>query len=89
MEELQLSDALQRYFSDIFLCCDEENSGKASATKALELIKSGNVPDDVAAQVNLTSRQHQIKQMKKQCPPLFYMHTDIRDLLEPELRPLK
>lgn len=53
MEELQLSDALQRYFSDIFLCCDEENSGKASVTKALELIKSGNVPEDIIAQVKL------------------------------------
>lgn len=54
MEELQLSDALQRYFSDIFLCCDEENTGKASVSKALELIKSGNVPEDVVSQVKNT-----------------------------------
>lgn len=51
MEELHLSDTLQRYFSDIFLCCDEENSGKASLNKAVELIKSGNVPEEVVTQV--------------------------------------
>lgn len=57
MEDLQLSEALQRYFSDIFLCCDEENSGKASVSKAVELIKSGNVPEEVVTQVNLTSKK--------------------------------
>lgn len=58
MEELQLSDALQRYFSDIFLCCDEENSGKASVIKALELIRSGNIPEDIITQV---SANHNLK----------------------------
>lgn len=51
MEELYLSDTLQRYFSDIFLCCDEENSGKALLSKAIELIKSGNIPEEVITQV--------------------------------------
>lgn len=51
MEELHLSDTLQRYFSDIFLCCDEENSGKASLNKVIDLIKSGNVPEEVLTKV--------------------------------------
>lgn len=51
MEELCLPDALQRYFSDFFVCCDEDKTGKASLPKTLELIKSGNVPEDVIAQV--------------------------------------
>lgn len=52
MDELHLSDTLQRYFSDVFLCCDEENAGKASLNKTIEVIKSGNVPDDIISQVN-------------------------------------
>ncbi|XP_030768008.1 ralBP1-associated Eps domain-containing protein 1 [Sitophilus oryzae] len=51
MDELHLSDTFQRYFSDIFLCCDEEKSGKASLTRTIELVKSGNIPDDVIAQI--------------------------------------
>lgn len=53
MDELYLSDTLQRYFSDVFLCCDEEKSGKATLVKTVELIKSGNVPEDVISQVTL------------------------------------
>ncbi|RZC27684.1 ralBP1-associated Eps domain-containing protein 1 [Asbolus verrucosus] len=52
MEDLQLSETLQRYFSDIFLCCDEEKCGNASLTKTVELIKSGNVPEDVISQIS-------------------------------------
>lgn len=52
MDELQLSETLQRYFSDVFLCCDEEKSGKTSVDKTVELIKSGNVPEDIITQVN-------------------------------------
>ncbi|KAJ8984340.1 hypothetical protein NQ317_012560 [Molorchus minor] len=51
MEELHLSDTLQRYFSDVFLCCDEEKSGKATISKTVDLIKSGNIPDDVISQI--------------------------------------
>lgn len=52
MEDLHLSDTLQRYFSDFFVCCDEESSGKVPVTKAVELIKSGNVPDEIITQVS-------------------------------------
>ncbi|XP_018576410.1 ralBP1-associated Eps domain-containing protein 1 [Anoplophora glabripennis] len=51
MDELYLSETLQRYFSDVFLCCDEEKSGKATLSKTVELIKSGNVPEDVITQI--------------------------------------
>lgn len=51
MEELQLSETLQRYFSDIFLLCDEENSETASVLKTIELIRSGNVPEHVIVEV--------------------------------------
>lgn len=51
MDELQLSETFQRYFSDIFLCCDEDKSGKASLYRTTELVKSGNIPDDIIAQV--------------------------------------
>ncbi|XP_072394316.1 ralBP1-associated Eps domain-containing protein 2 [Diabrotica undecimpunctata] len=52
MDDLQLSDTLQRYFSDVFLCCDEDNSGKASLAKTVELIQSGSVPEDVISQIS-------------------------------------
>nr|CAI5852996.1 unnamed protein product [Callosobruchus analis] len=52
MDDLQLSDALQRYFSDIFLCCDDDKTGKASLTKTVELIKSASVPEDIIKQIS-------------------------------------
>lgn len=52
MDELHLSETFQRYFSDIFLCCDEDKSGKANLQRATEVFKSGNIPEDVIAQVN-------------------------------------
>lgn len=51
MDELNLSDTLHRYFSDLFLFCDEDKSGKATLKKTIELIKSGNVPEDIILQV--------------------------------------
>ncbi|XP_049826358.1 ralBP1-associated Eps domain-containing protein 1 isoform X2 [Aethina tumida] len=52
MDELHLSDTFQRYFSDVFCVCDEDFSGKASQHKTIELIKSGNVPDEIIAQIS-------------------------------------
>lgn len=51
MDELHLSETFQRYFSDIFLCCDEDKSGKANLQRATEVFKSGNIPEDVIAQI--------------------------------------
>ncbi|CAH1116331.1 unnamed protein product [Phaedon cochleariae] len=52
MDELCLSDTLQRYFSDVFLCCDEENTGQTTLNKTIELIESGSVPEDVISQIS-------------------------------------
>lgn len=51
MDELQLSETEQRYFSDLFVCCDNENTGKVPVNKAIELFRSGNVPNDVLNQI--------------------------------------
>lgn len=51
MDELQLSETEQRYFSDLFVCCDNDNTGKVSVNNAVELFRSGNVPLDVLNQV--------------------------------------
>ncbi|CAG9773899.1 unnamed protein product [Ceutorhynchus assimilis] len=51
MDELHLSETFQRYFSDIFLCCDEDKSGKATLQRTTDLIKSGNIPEDVIVQI--------------------------------------
>ena len=51
MDHVQLSDALQRYFSDLFTCCDEEKSGKVQAKRATDLIKSANLSDEEISQV--------------------------------------
>lgn len=51
MEELKLTDAMQRYFSDFFVVCDENSSGKVPVKKVLELIRSGNVNQEAVNQV--------------------------------------
>lgn len=51
MDELQLSDTLQRYFNDFFVYCDVEHTGKVPINKIIELIKSGKVPEDILTQV--------------------------------------
>lgn len=53
MDELQLSETEQRYFSDLFVCCDVENTGKVAQNKAFELFRSGNVTTDVLNQVSV------------------------------------
>jgi hypothetical protein len=58
MEEIQLTETEQRYFGDLFVCCDSDNSGKIPIYKASELFRSANLPLDVLKQVS-TERQHQ------------------------------
>lgn len=81
MDDLHLSDTLFRYFSDVFLCCDEDKSGKVSVTKAIELLKSGGVPEDVILQVmfDFYSNKHIYLITIK------FEFSDIRYLLEPLL----
>lgn len=58
MEEIQLTETEQRYFGDLFVCCDSDNSGKIPIYKASELFRSANLPLDVLKQVS-AKRQHQ------------------------------
>ncbi|PNF14426.1 hypothetical protein B7P43_G01697, partial [Cryptotermes secundus] len=51
MEEIQLTETEQRYFGDLFICCDSDNSGKIPVYKASELFRSANLPLDVLKQV--------------------------------------
>ncbi|XP_026495610.1 ralBP1-associated Eps domain-containing protein 1 [Vanessa tameamea] len=51
MEDLNLTETEMRYFSDLFLCCDEESNGKIPILKATELFRSSNVPNDILRQI--------------------------------------
>ncbi|XP_065164761.1 ralBP1-associated Eps domain-containing protein 2 [Atheta coriaria] len=51
MDTLFLPDPMQRYFYDFFQCCEEDKSGKVDVNKLLELIRSGNVPDETIDQI--------------------------------------
>lgn len=52
MDELQLTETEQRYFSDLFVCCDTDNTGKVSVNNAFELFRSGNISSDTLNQVH-------------------------------------
>jgi len=51
MDGIQLSETEQRYFGDLFICCDADNSGKVAANKATELFRTANLPLDSLKQV--------------------------------------
>ncbi|GLH11588.1 Uncharacterized protein GBIM_16344 [Gryllus bimaculatus] len=51
MEEIQLSETEQRYFGDLFTCCDSDKTGKVPVYKASELFRSANLPLDVLKQI--------------------------------------
>jgi len=57
MEEIQLSETEQRYFGDLFVCCDSDNTGKIPIYKASELFRSANLPLDVLKQVIHTQHE--------------------------------
>lgn len=57
MEEIQLSETEQRYFGDLFVCCDSDNTGKIPIYKASELFRSANLPLDVLKQVINTQHE--------------------------------
>jgi hypothetical protein len=63
MEEIQLTETEQRYFGDLFVCCDSDNSGKIPIYKASELFRSANLPLDALKQVS-TKRQNQEQSYK-------------------------
>jgi len=57
MDEIQLSETEQRYFGDLFVCCDSDNTGKIPIYKASELFRSANLPLDVLKQVIRTQHE--------------------------------
>lgn len=46
MEEVSLTEAESRYYADLFLCCDEEKTGKIPMLKASELFRSAYLSSD-------------------------------------------
>uniref|UniRef100_A0AC11EJG2 RALBP1 associated Eps domain containing 1 n=1 Tax=Ovis aries TaxID=9940 RepID=A0AC11EJG2_SHEEP len=51
MEGLTLSDAEQKYYSDLFSYCDIESTKKVSANgRVLELFRAAQLPNDVVLQ---------------------------------------
>ena len=85
MEEIQLSETEQRYFGDLFVCCDSDNTGKIPVYKASELFRSANLPLDVLKQVIHTRRKD-----KSECHYIFEFsavyfsrHNNIRYIFVP------
>lgn len=76
MEELKLTDAMQRYFSDFFVVCDENSSGKVPVKKVLELIRSGNVNQETVNQVEERGHNLEIRDT-------FVVFVDCGAVLEP------
>lgn len=52
MEEVSITETESRYFGDLFLCCDAENTGKVPILKATEMFRSANLSNDVIRQVS-------------------------------------
>ncbi|XP_023220079.1 ralBP1-associated Eps domain-containing protein 1-like [Centruroides sculpturatus] len=48
---LKLTEAEQRYFGELFSCCDIENQGKISGTKASELFLASQLPTETLHQL--------------------------------------
>lgn len=68
MDELQITETEQRYFSDLFVCCDNDNTGLAPVNKAVELFRSGNIPNDVLTQITdicCHKQNHQLKSFNR------------------------
>ncbi|CAD7684458.1 unnamed protein product [Nyctereutes procyonoides] len=52
MEGLTLSDAEQKYYSDLFSCCDTESTKKVATNgRVLELFQAAQLPSDVVLQI--------------------------------------
>lgn len=54
METLTLSDVEQKYYSDLFVYCDTDNTKKvASSGRVRDLFRAAQLPNEVVLQVNL------------------------------------
>lgn len=65
MEEVSLTETESRYYGDLFLCCDEEKTGKIPMLKASELFRSANLSSEKILEVQFLtsckSRQNSTK----------------------------
>lgn len=52
MEEVSLTETETRYYGDLFLCCDEEKTGKIPMLKASELFRSADLSNDRILEVS-------------------------------------
>ncbi|XP_075151899.1 RALBP1 associated Eps domain containing isoform X2 [Haematobia irritans] len=55
MEEVSLTETESRYYGDLFLCCDEEKTGKIPMLKASELFRSANLSNDKILEITSLS----------------------------------
>lgn len=53
MEEVNITELESRYYMDLFLCCDIENSGKVSVLKATEMFRSAEISNDILGHVRV------------------------------------
>lgn len=71
MESLTLSDVEQKYYSDLFVYCDTDNTKKvASNGRVLDLFRAAQLPSEVVLQVNC--------QLTPVCPDWFVLIFVIR-----------
>lgn len=63
MEEVSLTETETRYYGDLFLCCDEEKTGKIPMLKASELYRSANLSNEKIFEVNLFNIDSEFKQI--------------------------
>lgn len=53
MEEVNITELESRYYMDLFLCCDIENSGKVPILKATEMFRSADISNDILRHVSV------------------------------------
>lgn len=59
MESLTLTDVEQKYYSDLFVYCDTDNTKKvASNGRVLDLFRAAQLPSEVVLQVRSTHLTH-------------------------------
>lgn len=51
MGDLHLSEPMQRYFLDLFSCCDDKKTGKIHITRLVDVLKTGGASDDTISQI--------------------------------------
>jgi RalBP1-associated Eps domain-containing protein len=47
-----MGEISERYFNDLFICCDEEKINKISVPKATELFRSASLSNEIIQEVS-------------------------------------